>query len=99
MADQIAMQRLGCLCAAIARQQGIVLRDRGSLSPLHIEAVAKNDPFARGVLACLAQFVLLLDQSLDVGQSLPDLFLEPVRKDVEGPGGCGGLIAGGALTC
>lgn len=78
---------LGRLCAAIALRHGLVLRDRYSMSPLEIEHAAAGDQFARGVLACVAQVVLLLDKSLDSGQALPDLFLQPVRKDVEGPGG------------
>lgn len=86
---QISSTELGRLCASIALRHGVILRDRGSLSPLEIECAAGGNQFARGVLSCVAQVVLLLDKSLGSGQSLPDLFLEPVRKDVEGPGGGG----------
>lgn len=86
---QISSTELGRLCASIALRHGVILRDLGSLSPLEIESAAAGDQFARGVLACVAQIVLLLGKSLDGGQTLPDLFLEPVREDVEGPGGGG----------
>ena len=81
----IQAQEVGRLCASIALRHNVILRDRDSLSPLQIEQASKGDPFARGVLACVAQIVLLLDKSLDGGQPLSDLFLQPVREDVEGP--------------
>lgn len=89
MAESVLRQKLAHMCRQVGLEHGVVIRGAGSLTPLQIESAAKGSDFSRGVLACVAQVVYLLDQAPDGGQPAPDLFLEPVLQDVERPG-CGG---------